>query len=80
MLPVTKEQSGVAARVDQLGAGLLLDRADASSIRNAIKTVLADNTYKRHADQIAAEFRRCSGAKGAADKILEVCESAELQG
>jgi len=74
MLPQTTEQKGVAERVRQLGAGLLLGRTDAVSIANAIEILFADSTYKHNAAEIAAGFRRCSGAKGAADKIMEVCQ------
>lgn len=73
LLPQTAEQSGVAERVSQLGAGMKLDKTDASSILAAISKILADDTYRQNAARIAEGFRRCSGAKGAADKILQVC-------
>lgn len=73
MLPQTTEQSGVAARVEQLGAGLKVDAADASSVLEAVGNLLADESYRRNAVLISEGFRRCSGAKGAADKILQVC-------
>ena len=68
------EQAGVAERVSQLGAGIKLTGTDAASVINATEKILADGGYKLHAAEIAAGFRRCSGAKGAADKILQVCE------
>lgn len=74
MLPQTSEQAGVAERVSQLGAGIKLTGTDAASVINATEKILADGVYKLHAAEIAAGFRRCSGAKGAADKILQVCE------
>ena len=74
MLPQTSEQAGVAERVSQLGAGVKLTGTDAASVINATEIILADGGYKLHAAEIAAGFRRCSGAKGAADKILQVCE------
>ena len=74
MLPQTSEQAGVAERVSQLGAGIKLTGTDAASVINATEKILADDGYKLHAAEIAAGFRRCSGAKGAADKILQVCE------
>lgn len=73
MLPQTSEQRGVAERVHQLGAGIKLDRPDAASILNAVNQLFADRTYQRNAAAISEGFRRCSGAKGAADKILQVC-------
>ena len=74
MLPQTAEQRGVAERVSQLGAGIKLCKTDAASIRAAAETIFSDNTYHQNAAKICKGFRKCSGAKGAADKILEVCE------
>lgn len=73
MLPQTSEQGGVAERVHQLGAGLKLDKTDKASFLGAVNQVFADSTYRQKAAAIAAGFRNCSGAKGAADKILQVC-------
>ena len=73
MLPQTSEQSGVAERVLQLGAGIKLQNTDSISIRDAVNTVLSDSSYRSNADIIAESFRSCTGAKGAADKILSVC-------
>lgn len=74
MLPQTAEQGGVAERASQLGAGLKLDKTDASSLLDAIQTVLTDHTYKNNASAIGESFKRCSGAKGAADKIMQICK------
>lgn len=76
MLPQTAEQSGVAERVFQLGAGIKPGKSDAPSILGAVNTLLTDSAYRQNARVIAEGFRRCSGAKGAADKILELCETA----
>ena len=73
MLPQTSEQGGVAERVNQLGAGIKPAKLDAHSILDAINTIFADDAYKQNAAAIAESFQRCSGAKGAADKILRVC-------
>lgn len=75
MLPQTSEQGGVAERVSQLGAGMKLEKTDAESITNAVNNVLDDSSYKENAATIAAGFKRCFGAKGAADKIMSVCEN-----
>ena len=72
MLPQTDEQRGVAERILQLGAGVKPDRADSGTIYDAVKTVLADSQYKENANKIAEDFRKCTGAKGAADKILSM--------
>ena len=76
MLPQTPEQGGVAERVKQLGAGIKPDTADAPSILNAINELFTDPSYGQNALRISEGFQRCSGAKGAADKILQVCEHA----
>ncbi len=73
LLPQTKEQQGVAARVAQLGAGRHLEQTDPASIRAAAMDVLEDSAYKKAAAAIGEGFRKCPGAKGAADKILQVC-------
>lgn len=73
MLPQTSEQSGVAERVHQLGAGVKLDKTDSASILNTINEVFADSSYRKNAAAIADGFKCCSGARGAADKIMQVC-------
>lgn len=73
MLPQTPEQGGVATRVEQVGAGTRLSKADAASILDAVNTVLTETSYKENAKTISDGFKACSGAKGAADKILSVC-------
>ena len=75
MLPQTAEQSGVAERVYQLGAGIKLAKTDEASILYAINTMLTDDTYKQNAMALSESFKQCSGAKGAADKIIQVCKN-----
>lgn len=76
MLPQTSEQYGVAQRVSQLGAGIKLSRTDTTAILEAVNKIFADDSYRQHAARLAEGFRRCPGAKGAADKILQVCEDS----
>ena len=75
MLPQTAEQRGVSERVRQLGAGIRLSDSSPSAISEAIHTILSDNTYHQRAATLAEGFKQCSGAKGAADKIMQVCEN-----
>ena len=75
MLPQTSEQSGVANRVSQLGAGIRPEKMDAASILNMVDSVINDGTYRKNAMAIADGFKRCSGAQGAADKIMSVCNT-----
>lgn len=73
MYPQTSEQGGVAARVSQLGAGLLLEKTSPSAILEGVKQVLENPSYRENAAGISQGFQKCTGAKGAADKILQVC-------
>ena len=73
MLPQTSEQKGVAERVSQLGAGIKLDKSNGALVLSAINKILNDSTYKEKAKRIAEGFKNSSGAKGAADKIIQVC-------
>ena len=75
MLPQTSEQKGVAERVSQLGAGIKLDKPDGISVLSAINKILSFDTYKQNVMKIADGFKNSSGAKGAADKIIQVCKS-----
>ncbi len=74
MHPQTSEQSGVATRVKQVGAGIRLKKAGASDIREAIKQVLENSSYHNNAAKISEGFKKCPGVKGAADKILQICK------
>ena len=74
MYPQTSEQGGVANRVTQVGAGLMLEKATSEAIREAVEKVLNDTSYRNGAAAISEGFKNCSGAKGAADKILSVCK------
>ncbi len=76
MLPQTSEQKGVAARVLQLGAGIKPDKPDGVSVLGAVNQILGDGTFKENARKISEGFKRCQGAKGAADKIIQVCNGA----
>lgn len=78
MLPQTSEQKGVAERVSQLGAGIKVDKSDGVSVMTAINKILSIDTYKQNAKKIAEGFKNSSGAKGAADKIIQVCNDIKL--
>lgn len=74
--PQTTEQAGVAARVEQLGAGLCLKKTSPAAIRQAVEQVLNTPSYLENAIIVSEGFKRCPGAKGAADHILAQCRSA----
>ncbi len=73
MLPQTAEQGGVAARAEQLGAGVRLAKTHSAEILNTVNRILEDASFKHSAEGISRGFRACTGARGAADKILQVC-------
>ncbi len=73
MLPKTTEQKGVANRVSQLGAGIVLEQETPEAIMAGIRRLLEDDVCRENARKIASDFHRCSGAAGAAVKILEQC-------
>lgn len=74
MLPQTSEQDGVATRVEQLGAGVRLKHINAKAIRETIESVLNAKSYYEQASKISQSFHKCTGAKGAADKIEQMCK------
>lgn len=74
MLPQTAEQQGVAERVCQVGAGKKLSGTDGETILATVREVMEHPVYKEKANAVAEGFRRCSGARGAAEKILQVCK------
>ena len=71
--PQTSEQGGVATRVEMLGAGEKLLKNHPETIRETVEKVLGNASYKESAKKISEGFKNCSGAKGAADKIMQVC-------
>ena len=74
MFPQTSEQEGVAIRVEQLGAGVRLKHINAKSIKETIENVLNTKSYYEQATKISLGFHKCTGAKGAADKIEQMCK------
>ncbi len=71
--PQTTEQAGVATRVEQLGAGVRLKKASAESIRSTVDNVINTASYRENAVKISNGFKKCTGVKGAADKIEAMC-------
>ena len=69
LYPQTNEQKAVARRVAETGAGEILKGDLAAGIHEAVMKILSDSKYSRAAEKICADFRGCSGAKGAADHI-----------
>lgn len=73
LFPQTKEQGGVAYRVNELGAGTYLKENSVGAIQAAVREVLDKDAYRENAKKISESFQKCGGAKAAAGKILSVC-------
>ena len=73
--PQTSEQGGVATRVEMLGAGERLYKANSDAIRETVEKVLNTVSYKENAKKISEGFKACSGAKGVADKIEALAQN-----
>ena len=71
LFPQTQEQSGVANRVLELGAGLLLKEGQPESIRKAVEAVLSDPRLYQKSAEISESFHRAGGAYAAAEHILQ---------
>lgn len=74
MFPQTPEQGGVANRVNQLKAGVMLKKNTVKNIQNAVKSLIDDGEYRKNAISISDGFKKCSGVKGAVEKILNICK------
>lgn len=72
LFPQTKEQQGVANRVNELKAGIYLKDISVESLKNSVKEVFSNPIYKRNAAIVAESFHRCGGSKEAAEKILRI--------
>lgn len=77
LYPQTTEQGAVAARTEELGAGLRLKSYKPEDIRNAVDKVLSDAKYKEGAKKISESFKSCGGAAEARRFIEEVAKKAE---
>ena len=74
LFPQTAEQTGVANRTAQLGAGVMLAKPTAEAIREAIDRVIADGSFHAQAAKIRESFRKAGGAEKAAEHILKAAE------
>ena len=72
VVPQMGEQEIVGRRVEQLGAGLFLPKASvtAEALREAVRRVLSDESYRRRAAEVGETFRAAGGVGRAADSIL----------
>ncbi len=71
MLPLTSDQPRVAGRVQELGAGVIVDKNNLTPdvLKNAVLEVLGNASYKEHAEVIGKTLRDAGGYKQAAMAI-----------
>ena len=67
--PQTAEQGAVAARICRLGAGKTLASPSVEDIKAGLKLLMEEGSFRANAEKIGESFRRCGGARAAADKI-----------
>ena len=80
LYPRQSEEGLVAARMAELGMGVPLRSRKPAEIRAAVEQVLADDTYRRRTEEMAAEFRRCGGAEAAANRIAAIAAGKGADG
>lgn len=78
-IPITSEQPGIAARTAWNGAGeaIALKKLSASFLRETIKRVLTEDSYKQNALRLQTAIRNAGGVKRAADIIEEAVYTQE---
>jgi MGT family glycosyltransferase len=71
VIPQMSEQEIVGRRVEQLGAGLYLSNAEATSdkLRESVRRLLAEEGFRQHAALVRESFQSAGGVAGAADAI-----------
>ena len=80
LFPRHSEEGAVARRVQELGAGVPLRRGTVKDIREAVRAVLGDPSYREHAMRIRADFLRGGGPAQAADFIERVLRRGQEDG
>ncbi|PYE48070.1 glycosyl transferase [Paenibacillus barcinonensis] len=73
MIPMTSDQPFVAARVNELGAGVVLDQhhLSAALLREAVMEVLHNPDYQKQAHLIGESLRQAGGYTRAAAAIMQ---------
>ncbi len=77
LYPQTSEQKAVARRVNEIGAGILLEDDSVFGIRSAVQNILNNAAYGKAAAECSIDFRSCSGAVGAAEFIENAPHSSD---
>lgn len=75
LLPQAADQTWVAHRVAELGAGVIVRDRSSAGFRAAADRVMRDTSIRQAAAKIGATLRRAGGAQSAADAILAAATS-----
>jgi MGT family glycosyltransferase len=72
LVPQQSEQRFVAARVQELGAGIMVEKsaASAEALRDAALKILRDERYRKRATAVGESLRTAGGHVRAADAIM----------
>ena len=73
VIPVTGDQPLVAKRVNEVGAGIRLNRKELTSelLRESVKKVMNDVTFKENSRKVGESLRKAGGYKGQLMKYLK---------
>src|SRR6478735_79217 len=82
VIPVMGDQLIVANRIEELGAGLQLNRQelDAITLRNATEQVLSNSSFREKSLEIGKSLRDSGGYKKAVEAILKFKKEAKIEG
>jgi MGT family glycosyltransferase len=69
MVPQQVEHGMVAARMVELGAGLLVQKQTAEKLRKAAEAILADDSYSQNAKRLGKGLEKAGGVKTAVDRL-----------
>lgn len=75
LVPQAADQTWVAHRVAELGAGVIARDASAAALRAAAERVMRDRSMRAAAARIGETLRQAGGAAGAADAIIAAATS-----
>lgn len=79
LFPQTAEQGAVAKRVEELGAGLMLDSTSEADIMSALEKVLHEPDYRNGAEKVSDSFRQCGGYEEARAFLEELALQYQKQ-
>ncbi|MGF9905692.1 macrolide family glycosyltransferase [Brevibacillus porteri] len=82
MIPLSSDQPIVAKRVEELGAGIMLDRGQLTptALKDALLQVLNESSYKERAMQVGDSLRNAGGYQEAASRIMSWYSKKENAG